>query len=205
MKKMLQNQHKDARQHIRTALWRQLDHSGTEYASLWSLPSGWELCGTVVLAEKDDPMLVEYVVTCNAAWETKEVLVRVAKGGEYRELRLQVDEEQRWWDGEREVIAARGCLDVDLGVTPITNTLPIRRLALAPGEAALCDAAWIRFPDLAIELLPQRYIHIEPRRYRYESDNGAFSTDIVVDDLGLVTMYAKGWERVVTANSRLTG
>jgi hypothetical protein len=31
--------------------------------------------------------------------------------------------------------------------------------------------------------------------YRYESDTG-FSAEIMVDDLGLVTAYPRGWERI---------
>ncbi len=88
----------------------------------------------------------------------------------------------------------RGCLDVDLSVTPATNTLPIRRLALAEGAAAAVTAAWVRFPALTVEPLPQRYTRLGGGRYRYESDTG-FVTEIESDDLGLVTRYGGGWER----------
>jgi hypothetical protein len=36
---------------------------------------------------------------------------------------------------------------------------------------------------------------IEENIYRYESDSG-FSAEIMVDDLGLVTTYPGGWERI---------
>ncbi|HSH82775.1 MAG TPA: putative glycolipid-binding domain-containing protein, partial [Herpetosiphonaceae bacterium] len=66
---------------------------------------------------------------------------------------------------------------------------------LAEGAAAPVTAAWVRFPALAIEPLPQRYIRLGPDRYRYESDTG-FVTEIETDDLGLVTRYGGGWERM---------
>src|SRR5712664_99467 len=38
--------------------------------------------------------------------------------------------------------------DIDLAVTPATNTLPIRRLNLEVGQSQEVTAAWLKFPDL---------------------------------------------------------
>ena len=95
--------------------------------------------------------------------------------------------------------ALHGLIDVDLGFSPVTNTLPIRRLDPAIGEAVAVTAAWVRFPELTIEPLPQRYIRLAERRYRYESAGGAFVAEIEVDDLGLVTAYEGGWRRIAVS------
>jgi uncharacterized protein len=58
-------------------------------------------------------------------------------------------------------------------------------------------AAWVKLPDLALQRLPQRYTRLTKNAYRFESDSG-FSAEIVVDDLGLVTTYPGGWERMAT-------
>jgi len=89
----------------------------------------------------------------------------------------------------------RGCLDVDLAVTPATNTLPIRRLDLGMSKSESVTASWIKFPELTVEPLSQRYTRTAKNIYRYESDTG-FSADIQFDDLGLVVAYPGGWERV---------
>jgi hypothetical protein len=39
------------------------------------------------------------------------------------------------------------------------------------------------------------WFSIAENAHRYESDNG-FSSDIVIDDLGLVVIYPGGWERI---------
>jgi hypothetical protein len=93
-----------------------------------------------------------------------------------------------------------GLIDIDLGFSPVTNTLPIRRLEPAIGEAVAVTAAWVRFPELTIEPLPQRYIRLAERRYRYESAGGAFVAEIEVDDLGLVTTYEGGWRRLAASS-----
>jgi len=41
----------------------------------------------------------------------------------------------------------------------------------------------------------QRYSRLAKKTYRYESETG-FSAEIVVNDLGLVTEYPGGWERI---------
>ena len=88
----------------------------------------------------------------------------------------------------------RGCLDADLSVTPATNTLPIRRLNLGIGKSKSV-VAWIRFPELTVQPLSQRYARTAENIYRYGSDTG-FSAEIVVDDLGLVIAYPGGWDRI---------
>jgi len=95
-----------------------------------------------------------------------------------------------------EIPSVAGCLDVDLAFTPATNILPLRRLGLAVGESREMIAAWVRFPDLSIEPLAQRYTRLDERRVRYESRGGAFTAELEVDELGLVVRYPPLWERV---------
>ena len=82
-------------------------------------------------------------------------------------------------------------------MTPATNTLPIRRLNLHVGGSESVIAAWVKFPELTVEPLSQRYTRLAKDTYSYESNTG-FSAEIVVDDLGLVNMYPGGWERIGT-------
>ena len=85
---------------------------------------------------------------------------------------------------------------MDLGIGASTNTLPMRRLSLPVGGATEVHAAWVRFPDLELERLPQRYTRLADRRYRYESLDSGFTAELDVDDLGLVVLYPGWCERV---------
>ena len=89
-----------------------------------------------------------------------------------------------------------GCTDVDLGCSPSTNTLPIRRLSLAVGASQTIQAAWVRFPELTVTSGTQTYTRLDESTYRYES--GTFSAELVVDEDGLVASYAV-WRRTATA------
>jgi len=89
----------------------------------------------------------------------------------------------------------QGCDDIDLALTPATNTIAIRRLNLQVGSSQSIIAAWVKSPELTVQSLPQRYTRLGKDTYRYESNTG-FSADIAVDDLGLVAAYPGGWERI---------
>ncbi len=183
----------------RTVVWRRLDGLGVEHCSLAQRADGWRIAGTAIRAD-GGPLLVRYRIACDTMWRTRAVEIEAETSTGIRALRLAVDEERRWWNADAEVVAFRGCTDVDLGVTPATNSLPIRRLNLAIGETRAVTAAWIQFPELRMEPLPQHYTRLDVLRYRYESADGAFTTEIAVDDLGFVTTYAGGWERIASAD-----
>ena len=95
-------------------------------------------------------------------------------------------------------------MDVDLGWTPATNTLPVRRLGLTVDEGRDLVAAWVR-PDLVVQPLPQRYERVGARRYRYESRGGRFGVELDVDEHGLVLDYPGFWRRLERAAERGDG
>jgi len=119
----------------------------------------------------------------------------MAHGAVAHAMELAADAEGRWRSGGEELPAVAGCLDVDLSLTPATNTLPLRRLPLAPGESREVAAAWVLFPSLEVKPLAQTYTRLDAHRLRYESATG-FSTEIEVDDSDLVVRYPPFWERV---------
>jgi hypothetical protein len=99
----------------------------------------------------------------------------------------------QWLMNAIEVPEVAGSEDIDLGFSPSTNLLPIRRLALKVGEHATVRAAWVRFPELTLELLEQTYTRISPDCYRYESEGGEFRRDLKTDENGFVVEYPTIW------------
>jgi hypothetical protein len=182
----------------RAVVWKNLLLDGRDYCSLWHTAEGWLLKGTVVGVLKDQrPMLANYEIHCDENWLTHRVQVERTIGNDGKTLTLSVESRGVWQSAGQELRNVRGCDDVDLAVTPATNTLAIRRLNLQVGSSESIIAAWVKFPDLTVQPLSQRYTRLTKDTYRYESNTG-FSAEIVVDDLGLVTTYPGGWERIGT-------
>jgi hypothetical protein len=176
------------------AAWRRLDATGLERFELLPDKSGWMLRGTILLVHQGRPYEARYLVTCDAAWATRAFAIDLRGPEGSSALGLAV-EDGRWADARGEREGVRGCVDVDLGWTPSTNTLPIRRLGLAVGESRAVQAAWVRFPELTVEPLDQEYRRLSERRYRYTSAGGRFVAELEVDDDGLVTAYGEIWVR----------
>ena len=180
----------------RVVVWKNLLLNGTEYCALCHTPEGWLLKGTVAGVLKDQrPILGNYEIHCDENWRTHRIQAERTIGGNVKTLSLTVESSGVWRSAGQEIPALRDCDDVDLALTPATNTLPIRRLNLQVGSSQSLIAAWVKLPDLAVEPLSQRYTRLAKDRYRYESNTG-FSAEITVDDLGLVISYAGGWERI---------
>lgn len=182
----------------RAVVWKSLLINGTDYCALWHTAEGWRFKGTAVGVLQDQrPMLANYEIHCDENWLTHRVQVERTIGRDTKTLSLSVESRGLWRSSGQELPALHGCDDVDLAVTPATNTLPIRRLDLRIGKSESVIVAWVKFPELEIQALSQRYTRLTQDTYRYESNTG-FSADVMVDDLGLVTAYPGGWERIAS-------
>jgi uncharacterized protein len=175
-------------------LWRRLDIPGHEIAEVTPVENGWRLTGTSVFAHDERPCRLDYIVTCNDAWWTTAASVTGVVGDLQIDLRVAVDAKRRWRVNEAECRAVEGCIDIDLEFTPSTNLLPIRRLGLAVGEDATVRSAWLSFPSLTFELVPQVYRRERERTYRFESSGGAFVRLLEVNAAGFVTSYPGLWQ-----------
>jgi uncharacterized protein len=195
---------------LRTVLWRRIDTLWLERCTLIQgrgRPSElWTLEGTVIGASEEAPFEVRYSVHCDEGWTTARVVVTARIGTDTREVGLVVDDGGRWLLGtdEAELPDVMQSVDVDLGFTPATNTLPIRRLGLEIGDSRDVLATWVRFPELTVEPFPQRYTRLAERRYLYESLTSDFKAELTVDDLGLVIEYAGLWERSAESSAPAT-
>jgi uncharacterized protein len=158
---------------------------GAEHCVLERAEWGYRLAGTAVVADDGTPYVVEYAARTDGEWRTRSVEVRCNESL----LELAADGAGGWsTDG------VDGCIDIDLGFTPATNTLPICRAKLAVGDAIDLDAAWVRFPDLAVERLSQRYERLAAHRYVYSSEG--FRAELAVDPHGLVLDYEGFWRAI---------
>lgn len=181
----------------REVMWRRImDDRSFEHATVATRADGTVLSGTVLVAEGGAPLRMDYTVRCDAEWRTRHVELVQIVGGERRALCLEHDGRGTWRRDGMVVPDLAGCSDVDLGLSPSTNMLPVNRLGLAVGARAIIRAAWIRFPSLDIVPAEQAYERIEPARYRYSGLASGFETVIDVDDVGLPIEYGGVWSRV---------
>jgi hypothetical protein len=177
----------------RRVAWRRSDEVETdEHCTLTIRDAGLALVGTVLGADGGIPVRIEYRVLADADGMTTAAHVRDLRGFDTRTIALGRDGKGNWTVDGSPARALKGCTDVDLGCSPSTNTLPIRRLRLGIGASRKIQAAWVRFPEFTVVKAAQTYTRLDEFTYRYSS--GDFGAELTVDDDGLVAGYAD-WRR----------
>ncbi len=179
--------------------WTPLQQTGLEQLHLLENETGVVADGLVLGIEHATPFRLWYQVRTDSTWNVRECFLQV--GGEKGQtLHLYTDSQGQWTDAAGVACSVLdGCLDIDISCTPFTNTLPIRRLALTPGESVDLLVAYITVPDLSIRPVQQRYTCLSRTAsgviYRYEGLESNFTADLLVDAQGLVMDYPGIWKR----------
>ncbi|MGH2638990.1 MAG: putative glycolipid-binding domain-containing protein [Rhabdochlamydiaceae bacterium] len=181
---------------LRSVFSKRVDQSGLDYCTLAKDEKNWQIKGTLItVAGKDDePVKVDYSLICDLQWATREADISISRReGTPKSMKIIVDLSRRWWIQGREHGELRDCVDLDISLTPSTNTPPIKRLNLGIGDSREISASWLKFPEFVVERATQKYTRTGDRNYKYESGN--FSAEIAVDELGLVTSNGNLWGR----------
>lgn len=169
-------------------LWHCAELASSEHAWLVDQADGHKLAGVAALPRDGAPCHITYEVVVDDHWRPLLASAAVTTpAGESRIALASADEDGWALDGAT-VPHLRGCEDVDLGWTPATNTIPIRRLDLEPGETAGISVAWVRFPELDVVAAEQRYTRLAEDQWRFQS--GDYDFELRTDrDTGLVVAY----------------
>jgi hypothetical protein len=151
------------------------------------------------------PYRVDYVLETGDAWVTRTLEVTAAGDGWRRSLLLTRDPRGRWTaQGDAagavdlpapggDTAGLDGAVDCDLGLSPLSNSMPILRHGLLHhGAGAVeCTMAWVSVPDLSLHRSSQRYEHLRTTStgavVRFSS--GDFTADLQVDADGFVVDY----------------
>jgi hypothetical protein len=189
----------------RAFAWQRTDTTGGEFATLDDR-RGLHAKGTAFAAD-NALYSCRYELHTDDGWASTRLEVTAEGAGWLRTLRME-RATGRWrvttseqGDLERVLPSApfsgiedpdrlHRVLDVDLYNSPLTNTLPVRRLGLhraAVGTRVTIEAAWVLLPSLAVLPMEQSYEVLEGRRVRYRSES--FTADLQLDDGGYVTDY----------------
>ncbi|WP_306320481.1 MULTISPECIES: putative glycolipid-binding domain-containing protein [unclassified Streptomyces] len=138
------------------------------------------------------PYWVTYELETGDRYVTRRLRVSVEDADRTRELDLVRGADGQWTANGGPLPEVAGALDCDLGLCPMTNTMPVRRhgLHLGPGEHTFL-MAWVKVPELTVGPSRQTYTHLarteRGARVRYAS--GTFRSDVEFDEDGVVVDY----------------
>ncbi len=182
------------------ARWQDWSGDGIQHLVLREGPEEIVAEAAVLGTAEGFRFAARFRILCDAAWRVRRVEAELI--GDDRRIDLQSDGSGHWRDGTGTALPQlEGAIDVDLPLTPFTNTLPIRRLGLRAGQSADLRVVYIILPEFTVTTDPQRYICLEPgRRYRYQSLDSDFVREIEVDADGLVVTYPGLFRRLASGS-----
>ena len=177
----------------RKIIWSNLTNTGLEHLHLLCGKNEVFADGIILGVKENIPYRIQYQVRCDSNWRVRKVVIKSLDKNE-QTIDLTSDGSGNWTDEYSTVISEfEGCLDVDISVTPFTNTLPIRRLNLNCGESSELKVAYVTAPELQLSVERQRYSYVERNgagsKYKFESLDGEFTAIISADTDGIVEDY----------------
>ena|SRR6187551_1512759 len=175
-------------------LWRRIDSPGHDGCRLDQTARGWQLTGTAVFLDGDQPAQLAYDVTCDADWRATEGRVRGWIGTHALELHVERTPDGAWHFNGAAASGFADCVDIDLGFTPATNLAQLRRVDLAVGQAADVPVAWLDVSSGRLEVLRQRYERRSEWTYWYEAPRFGYAALLEVTPVGFIRRYPGLWE-----------
>jgi hypothetical protein len=177
-----------------TAAWRHRGaRAGFEVAYFQVLDRGCHIEGLTTAIEDGVTWAVEYFIDLDTTGATRGAQIRGRSAAGSSSALLEADGAGRWLVDGAAAPHLDGCLDVDLESSALTNTLPVRRMRLAPGAGAAAPAAYVRAVGQAVERLKQTYWRVPAKSARQSYDYAApvfdFACRIAYDESGLVLSY----------------
>ena len=185
-------------------LWTGLEYQSIENCLVTTSDSGTAVVSTIVGYYEGKIYKVDYVIRTNKHWETLYLSICSRHSDVVQTTVLESDGNGNWLVDGMETDRFAGCTDIDISLTPFTNTLPVNRLKLELGQHR--EIAVIYLDVLRNEMRPARqlYTKLSPAMYRYENIPNDFQSDISVDELGLVTGYPSLFVRTAGLKSSYT-
>jgi hypothetical protein len=181
----------------RTVCWTPIGSPGFEHLQLRAEDGGYVARSVVLGIEGETPFRLHYKIKADRDWCARKLWLRAVTPFNERELTLRSDGRGNWRnDDGLDLPALRGCIDVDITVTPFTNTLPINRLRLIAGQSIDLRVVYVTAPSLAISVSTQRYSRRGAAEdIFFESPAHDFAALLPIDGDGLVLDYPQLFAR----------
>ncbi|WP_248929652.1 putative glycolipid-binding domain-containing protein [Paenibacillus hamazuiensis] len=175
------------------AFWRRIDAPGHDACRLIRHDRGWTLQGTAIYRHAAGPACLHYRTSCNSAWETTEGEVHGWLGD--REIQYRITREGTVWKLNGAAIPGlEPFVDLDLGFTPATNLLPLRRAPIPLNQSADMSAAWLDVDSGTLKALPQSYKRLSETIYEYKAPTFEYEALLEMAPNGFVRQYPGLWE-----------
>jgi len=192
----MQAQHSD-----KTIVWKSTYVNTTEYTTIKIL-NDIIVDGQITGEGLGKLLNVKYKLEINNKWEIQSFLVDLQSDISFT-ISLHKDKAGQWIDDKGNIQTQLApCSDIDISLTPFTNTLPINRLNLPVGASKDITVIYIDLPNNQYKPVNQRYTNLNNEIYKYDNLESGFTSLLEVDNEGIVVNYPGIWHRVSPENEK---
>lgn len=178
-----------------TLLWTGREYYSLENCLITTTQAGATIHSAIVGKYHETIYRVDYVIKTNKNWETIFLDLKSRHNDHAQHLHFEGDGYGNWTHNDDSPEQFKGCIDIDIPLTPFTNTLPIKRLGLRPGDARQIQVLYLDILGNQILPVQQKYVCLSDYEYHYENVPNDFEADIMVDAYGFVVDYPALFER----------
>ncbi|MGH7204143.1 MAG: putative glycolipid-binding domain-containing protein [Candidatus Levyibacteriota bacterium] len=178
----------------KTIIWEALAWKGREQCRIEFIDNHYHVNSVLKGKIGSQPFDLTYQLKISPIWQV--VSVQIDSLSDNRRLvEFHKDAKGIWSDSQSHPLNEFSqCIDIDISLSPFTNTLPIRRLTFEPNQKQAISVIYIDLPTGSLKPLKQWYTKLENRRYKYEDENG-YMYILTVDENDFVIDYPTVFSR----------
>ncbi len=169
--------------------WQGLIYNSVEDCTIEQSGKGTEVSSFIRGNYEGLVFSVQYSVSINPAWETLKAEIKSVINGKERICIAAGNGKGSWLLNGKPEPLFDGCIDIDIPLTPFTNTLPIRRLKMADRQRQLIKVLYLDVLAQTETALTQQYQRLSGYEYHYQNVPNDFEAVIAVDENGFVVNY----------------
>lgn len=176
-------------------IWIGESHLSLEKCQVIEKEQSFHCRGEIVGNKNNQIYGVDYQLVADDKWKIRFFSIECKQGHKNYSLHAHKINEL-WVIDECEHPELNDCFDIDISVTPFTNTLPINRLKLEVGEQKEISVLYINPLEERFTPLIQQYERVSEDTYLYRNLGTEFESEIIVDKNGFVLEYPKLYQRI---------
>lgn len=178
----------------RNIVWKGLEYESLENCIVHYQSHRILVRSCILGIANEQPFKVDYRLSLDHSWRTLNVDVVIQTDNTFTSRQYTTNGRGQWYINNAPLPEMDGCEDVDISLTPLTNTLPIRRLNLKTDERQQINVLYIDVLQRDIRPETQYYTCLGPDRYLFETGDGGFKAEIETDEQLWVKRYPNLFE-----------
>jgi hypothetical protein len=181
-----------------TIVWKRNEHANQslEVLTFEILASHQTAKGRINGLIHGKPVSLAYQITLTNNWYVKELTIQSSLYDK-SVIQLQSDLQGYWFDADgNEMPTLQGCFDIDISLSPFTNSIPIKRLGEQLLQRTALDVVYIDLMAWECKKVSQYYTKKISEKYLYEGVFRNFQADLIYSKDGFIQHYPSLFDRL---------